>query len=198
EYIVNFPKEKIKRSRQTRSEITNFPETVKFLDIILKNLKNNDKLFNFGHAQASKFLRRAVRIVKAKCIPKGQEVTWKDLRSSMACHLLANSWSTDEIRKRMGHSPSSRVLDKYVNYLAINRHKPKKKLFDNDVQKLKEELEKIKSREKLSNERIRRLQNSDKIFAEKMLQFLEILQDNPEASKLLVKKNFTKMKELFV
>lgn len=140
EYIVNLPREKLKRSRKPRSEITNFQETVDLIDIVLADLSNEDQLFDFGHRMALKFLDRAVAIVGAQCIPKGQKVSWKDLRSSMACHLLKKGWSTDEIKARLGHKPSSRVLDKYVSYLAIDRHAPKKKLHDADVRGLRDSL----------------------------------------------------------
>jgi len=36
EYLVNLPKEALKRSRQTRSELTIYPETVRHIDIILE------------------------------------------------------------------------------------------------------------------------------------------------------------------
>jgi hypothetical protein len=156
EYIVNLPREKIKSSRTARSEITNYKETVDLLDIVLKDLQPDDKLFKFGHRQALKFLHRAVKIINAKCIPKGQSVTWKDYRSSMACNLLRKGWTTDEIKSRLGHKPSSRVLNKYVSYHAIGKHRTKKKLYDNDLFNVKNELEEAKQREKLQSSRIER------------------------------------------
>lgn len=153
EYIVNLPQKKLKRSRTSRSEITNYIETTQLLDIILKDLKPNDKLFNFGERQATKFLKRAVNKTNAKCLPNGQSVSWKDFRSSMACFLLSQGWSSDEIKSRMGHKPSSAVLDKYVNYLALNRHEPKKKLFNHSLVKIKEELEQQKNNNKLLQQR---------------------------------------------
>jgi len=154
EYRVNLPKDKLKRSRQTRSEITNFKETTEFLDIVLANLKENDKLFEFGHRQASKILKRAANIVKAKCIPKNESITWKDLRSSMSCYLLSKGWTTDEINKRLGHAPSSRQIDRYVNFMASDKHRPKQKLIDSDIRKVRFELEEIKDREKLKDKRL--------------------------------------------
>ena len=41
----------------------------------------------------------------------------------MACNLLEKVWTTDEIKSRMGHKPSSTVLDVYVNYKALNKKK---------------------------------------------------------------------------
>lgn len=148
EYVLNFPKDKIKKSRTSRSEINNFEETAELLDSVLKGLKEDDFIFNFGHRQASKFLKQIVKPNQLKCI-NGEEITWKDFRSSMACHLLDLGWTTDEIKSRLGHKPSSRVLDKYVTYKAIGKHKPKQKTKSGEVSQLKEELEKIKQREKL-------------------------------------------------
>ena len=58
----------------------------------------------------------------------------------MACNLLEKVWTTDEIKSRMGHKPSSTVLDVYVNYKALNKKKTKRKLYDSNLQKIKEEL----------------------------------------------------------
>lgn len=157
EYIINLPKEKIKSSRTARSEITNFEETAKLLDIHLNTLKDDDYLFNFGHRQALKFLKEAVNKVNAKCIPKGQPVTWKDYRSSMACYLLDLDWTTDEIKARLGHKPSSRVLDKYVSYKAIKRHTAKDKADIGKLSQLKEEIKNINEQNRLKDRRIEKL-----------------------------------------
>lgn len=141
EYLINLPSSKIKRSRVTRSELTNFKETTEYADIVLANMKDEDLIFPFGYRNAKKILDRAVKIVNAKCIPQGQKVTFKDLRSSMACYLLNTGWTTDEINKRLGHKPSSRELDKYVNFFSIKGHETKKKLYDNDLRKVLAELE---------------------------------------------------------
>jgi hypothetical protein len=150
EYIINLPKEILKRSRKPRSEITNYKETTHYLNIILKNKENEDLIFNVGYPGMKKMFSRLIEKVKVKCIPKGQSVTLKDLRSSMACDLLSKGWTCDEVNARLGHRPSSREIDKYINYLAIDRKTPKKKVFDNIVSKLKEEVDNIKDRERLT------------------------------------------------
>lgn len=154
EYLVNLPKDILKRARRERGEITNFQETTKILDIVLKDLKEEDLVFNFGYGMAKKFFERAIRITGIKTKPKGLKPTWKDLRSGMACHLLKTGWHTDEINSRLGHSPSSQELDKYVNFFALNKHEPKKRVFDNDIQRLKEEVENFKNNLKLKDMRI--------------------------------------------
>ena len=154
EYILNFPNEKIKRTRTSRSEPTLYKETVDLLDAVLPNLKEDDQLFNFEHRNALKFLKEIREKIEAKCIPKGQPITWKDFRSSMACYLLDNGWTTDEIKSRLGHKPSSNVLDKYLTYKALNKKKPKKKVEEGRIRQLSLELEDLKLREKIFKKRI--------------------------------------------
>jgi len=149
EYRVNLPSGILKRSRKPRSELTNYPETAKLAEMILESLSDDDDVFPFQYAQAKKIFNRAVRITGIKCKPRNQKPTWKDLRSGMACHLLKSGWHTDEINARLGHQPSSKELNKYVNFLALNRHQPKKKLYDNSLAKIQKELQEEKEREKL-------------------------------------------------
>jgi len=156
EYLVNLPSEKIKRSRLSRSEPTLYPETVKFADMVLENLKRDDVVFEFGDRQALKVMHSVVAKSGAKCMPNNDSVSWKDLRSGMACHLMKSGWTREEVDARLGHKPSSRVLDVYINYLAIDRHKPKKRLYTSNLQEIQNELEEAKRREKLTGERVRR------------------------------------------
>lgn len=176
EYMVNLPRKNIKRTRVTRSEITNYTETVELLDIVLKDKKDFDKVFNFEYRMASKFLARAVKITGVKCIPNGEPVTWKDLRSSMACDLLKKEWTTDQVNARLGHKPSSREIDKYVNFLAINRHQPKQKNYKFSVQKLENQIDEKSLELKFANEKIRRLQADQDAIKKEMLEMQKFMQ----------------------
>lgn len=149
EYLVYLDKDILKRTRKQRSEPTLFKETTQLLDDVLLPLKDEDYVFDFDYANAKKIFNRAIRITKIKCKPKGEKPTFKDLRSGMACNLLRKGWSSDEVNARLGHKPSSQEIDKYINHLALDRHKPKKKLADNQLQAILLELEEVKSREKL-------------------------------------------------
>ncbi|MDO8517248.1 MAG: tyrosine-type recombinase/integrase [Nanoarchaeota archaeon] len=180
EYLVVLSKDNLKRSRTPRSEITNYAETVKYLDMVLANIKpstkiisnkfmkdksfnelhNENKLFKFSMAYAQKFLRRAVEKSGVRCLPAGQKTSWKDLRSSMACDLLKKDWSRDEVNARLGHKPSSRIIDRYINYLALDRNKPKKKVYESNLKKIEEELEKQKEINKLQILRMDNLKES--------------------------------------
>ena len=155
EYLVNLPKRKIKRSRKSRSEPTLYLETVRYADIVLRDLDEHDRIFPFGHRQALKLMTSAVAKTGAKCMPNDDPVRWKDLRSGMACHLLRNGWTCDEVDARLGHTPGSKALGRYLNHLALDRDRPKKKLYDSKMEGVQSELEESKIKEKLAHERLR-------------------------------------------
>lgn len=156
EYLVNLSKLKLKRSRRARSEPTLYPETVRFADMVLEPLAPEDPIFRFGYRQALKIMHAVVRKTQATCLPNNDPVRWKDLRSGMACHLLKVGWSREEVDARLGHTPNSSALNAYVNYLAIDREKPKKRLFDSSLEQIQGELEETKRREKLLADRVER------------------------------------------
>jgi len=187
EYLVNFQQEILKRSRTPRSELTNFPETAKFLDILLEDKKEEDLLFDFQIKQAEKFLRRACKLVRARCIPNGEPITWAVLRSSMACNLLDKGWHTDEINGRLGHKPSSRALDRYVNFKAKKGYKSKKRIYVSNLKELQEGLEKSKEMQKLLTKRYEKLKESDKIVAEKLIKLLNFFETHPRTARQLAK-----------
>jgi integrase len=163
EYIINLRREILKRSRTPRSEPTNYIETVHYLDLVLKSKGEDEILFDFGARWAAKFLGAATKKVGARCLPGGQPVTLKDLRSSMACDLLSKGWSRDEVNARLGHTPSSREIDKYINYLAIDRKQPKRKFEENLVAKLEERLKSAEAGQIRLSRELETLQNSSTV-----------------------------------
>jgi hypothetical protein len=134
-------------------EPTNYRETVEILDAIVKDRGVDDFLFDFGTRMASKILERAVRITKATCSPGGQGVRLKDLRSSMACDLLNKDWTTDEVNRRLGHSPGSPHIRKYANWVAVDTRKPKQRLRQHEIDKVRLEMDAMRNREKLTSQR---------------------------------------------
>ena len=142
EYLVDLRKKILKRSRTPRVEITLFIETVELLDIALKNMGSDDLLFSFGQRQAGKFMSQCVNATNIKCIPSDKGPTFKDLRISMCCHLLKEGWLIEEVNSRLGHSPNNlSMVSRYANYLALDKHKPKRKLSANIMQGAKDALE---------------------------------------------------------
>lgn len=128
EYRVHFRPEILKRSRSSRSELSNHPETVDLLDEVLPTIAPGQRIFTFSYAYAKKIMTRATKASKVVCEPNGDRVTWKDLRSGMACDLLSKGWTRDEVNARLGHKPSSGEIDRYLNFLALDRRRPKQKL----------------------------------------------------------------------
>lgn len=164
EYLVNLPQSKIKRNRQTRSEPTLHPETVRYADMVLSSLDEGELVFGFGHRHALQIMHRVAKRSGAKCMPNGEPPTWKDLRSGMACHLLKSGWSREEVDARLGHTPNSSALNAYINYLAIDRGKPKKKLFDSSLQNLQFQLQETLRREKLTRMRLEQQQKENGLW----------------------------------
>ncbi len=211
EYLVILPKEKLKRSRTPRSELTNYKETVEYLDIVLANLKptykqvsnkylrgkklseyyTEDRLFKFGMKASDKFLRRAVELSGVRCLPGGERVTWKDLRSSMACDLLRKGWSIDEINSRLGHSVASRVISRYVTFLSLDRRKPKAKVYQSNLRQLEGELDKQKELNKLQLLRFENLKKEQ----DQMRDELKLFMGKSKTELLEMLKDVDKLKE---
>lgn len=175
-YNIRLRKEILKTGRTKRTEPTLYPETFQLLDIELQGKEDEDLIFNFDKPALEKVWKRAVEKSKIKCEPDKQTPTLKDIRSGMACHLLEKDWTTDEIKSRLGHKPSSTVIDKYVNYKAKNKKKTTKKIRTFEVERLKEDIQEIKSREKLKDRRIEELQDDVKLMHKNITTILKDIQ----------------------
>jgi hypothetical protein len=211
EYLVYLPKEILKRSRQTRSEPTIYPETVKYIDALLEYgreieyrdekgmirrkavpYKDDDYLFTFKYRQAFQIFKEVAKRSGAKCEPHQESPSWKDLRSGMACHLFQQGWHVEDINLRLGHSPQSKWLDSYINYLAVNRKRAKKIHFNNNLEDVRGELEESKAREKAlanrverQNEKLQSLIDRDSQYAEQMVHLLDLMKQNPQFNESL-------------
>jgi len=212
EYLIYLPKENLKRSRQTRSEPTAYTETVDYIDALLEYgreieyrdekgqirrktvpFKEDDFLFTFKYRQALQIFDSTANRSGVKCEPHNEKPSWKDLRSGMACNLFQQGWHVEDINLRLGHSPQSKWLDSYINYLAVNRKRAKKIHYNNNLQDIKSELEESKLKTKFlanklekQNEKIQTLIDKDHYYAEKIMQLLDILKQTPEIGKLLM------------
>jgi len=201
EYVIWLPQIQLKRSRQQRSELTLFPETIRYLDIVLEGLKPTDRVFKFGYRQALKFFDSAVKRAKVTCEPNGEKPSWKDLRSGMACNLFQNyGWHSDDINLRLGHNITSKELESYFSYLAGKSKRVKKLHYNNNLQEVREELDKVKLREKgclrrLSEQQedIEKLKEENKYFSH----WIKIYTDL-HSGKITEKQSILKMKALAV
>ena len=176
EFLINFSKAKIKRSRKARTEPTLYPETPRFSDIVLSGLKPDDNVFGFGYRQALKVMHSIVHKTKATCMPNNDPVSWKDLRSGMACHLLKIGWTREEVDARLGHTPQSSALNAYINYLAIDREKPKRRVFDTSLEEVKSELDEAKRRERLTGERVMRQAEENQLLRSEVEDLRQLVQ----------------------
>lgn len=223
EYLVYLPQENLKRSRQTRSEPTIYSDTVQYIDALLEYgreieyrdekgrirrktipFKDDDYLFTFKYRQALQIFDSCVKRSGVKCEPHNEKPSWKDLRSGMACHLFEQGWHVEDINLRLGHSPQSKWLDSYINYLAVNRKRAKKAHYNNNLKDIKDDLEESRLREKFlankldkQNDKIQTLIDRDSYYAEKTMQLLDILKRNPEIAKTLVCNESEKLVKLF-
>ncbi|MFH1311543.1 MAG: hypothetical protein ABIH65_04015 [Nanoarchaeota archaeon] len=182
-YLLNLHKGILKRTRTPRREYNIFTETLNMLDKYLENLKSNDKLFNFELRQAEIMFKRAVEKSKIK-LQNGETPTLKDLRSSMACYLLNEGWTTDDIKGRLGHKPSSDVLDVYVSYLALNKNKVKKKIYEGNLEELKQELERYKLQSKKDREESEKIREENKIIKQDIKHLISFFEDFNKGKKI--------------
>ena len=184
EYRLNLRPEVLKRTRTPRSEITNFAETVTLLDRLLPALQPGERLFDLSYDAAEKFLGRAARQAGVRSEPAGRPLTWKDLRSGMACDLLRKGWTRDEINKRLGHRPSSNEIDRYINFLALDGHQPKAKVHQFQVAKLEEQLVQAQARERSNGQRLSSVESELEFLRARWRDLAEVLQSNPTLAEL--------------
>ena len=174
EYLIHLRKEILKRSRTPRSEFTNYPETVEYLDRHLHSIDEDVPLFEVGQGWSKKLLLRAVQKTGVRCLPNGQRPTLKDLRSSMACDLLSKGWSRDEINARLGHRPSSNAIDHYITFFALDKVKPRKKFEENRLAKVMTELAEMRERAQLLSYQLRKAKESHQMQMAELQKLVEI------------------------
>lgn len=175
EYRVHLRRSTLKRTRQTRSEITNFPETARYADEVLEGLTPDERIFKFGYRNVVKIFQSAVRVSGAVAAPNDDKPKLKDLRSGMACHLLRSGWTTDEVKARLGHSPSSKMIDRYVTYLAISRDGAKRKLENASIQELRAQIQQFEQREKLARKQNEERQQEQSRMMEEIQKLKELI-----------------------
>jgi len=211
EYHIILPKEILKRSRTQRTEITFYPETVQLLDKLIargkfvKNIlthnihgritsskpiyapyEDDDTLFSFGQRQAQMFWKRACIKANATLEDKHDIPLIKDIRSSSACNYLDLGLSSDEIKSRLGHKPSSRVLDKYVTYKALDKTRPKKRIVESSIQELELKLKKSSEISEIQKREIDKLKAKDEIRNRLMFIIAKQKQDTSDKKEMEV------------
>ncbi|MBA7679522.1 hypothetical protein ES703_87819 [subsurface metagenome] len=206
EYVIYLPKDILKRARQTRTEPTIYLETVKVLDVIFDRgkeiqerdkktkhflkktyapYKDDDLVFSFEYRQALKLFDVAVRKVNAKCEPTGRKPSWTHLRKGMACQLWMDGWSVEDINVRLGHSPMSQQLSRYLNYLKTKRKRVIKERYQSNISELKEDIEERKQTEKALLRKVESLKEEFGTY----IPMLEALQQRTKVNPKILKIN---------
>lgn len=171
EVKINFRKDIIKRSRTPRALFNNYVETAKLLIPIIRSKDKFDLLFTVNRRTIEKQFKTACEKANVKLRPKNEEIpTLKHLRNSMMNDLLVKGFSTDEIKKRAGHKPSSNVIDRYVTYHALNDKPMKKKFIQGQTEKFSEDLEKFRFQDKIKSQEIESLKQDFEDFKQEMKQ----------------------------
>jgi integrase len=160
-YVVHVPNEISKKTRPKRDIFIHFEKTNELLKSYLNNLRPEDKLFNFGEKNIGNVLKDIVINNNLKVIPSLTKIQIKDFRSSAACYFLTQGWSTDEIKQRLGHKPSSTVIDKYVNYLCLNQKKKREQVQQINLKEISDK--QVKTEEALRKEKIANQSLQDKM-----------------------------------
>lgn len=141
-WMVHVRKEISKKFRSRRDLYIHFQETNRLLEEYLPKIEDTDSLFNFGPRNAYKIVKELSAKLNIKVKPSNDPVNLRDFRSSMATYFLGMAkWSTDEVKARLGHKPSSRVIDRYVSYLGLNQEKKRKQAVELDFSNYKRQYE---------------------------------------------------------
>lgn len=186
-YRVRVRKEISKKSRQKRYLDIYYPEANTLLDTHFSNLKDDDKLFNFNPPALHKALKLIVRNHNLKT--KGdtaQEIALKDFRSSCATNLLRLGFSTDYIKARLGHKPSSTSIDRYVNYLGLKQEKPRREIEKLNIKQLQKQINELQITNKRLMADIKSLEYKTEEFWQDTYN-LFMLVDQPDFKKKLAK-----------
>lgn len=142
-YRVHIPNEISKKSRARRDVDVFFNRTNELLKPHLEQLGSNDLLFNFGLRNLEKALSTIVKKHDLRTFSTGELISLKDFRSSVATYFLQEFYPTGFIKKRLGHSPSSPVIDRYASYLGLDERKQRKRAAQIDLKNYQEQYNKL-------------------------------------------------------
>lgn len=144
-YKVNARQEISKKHRQKRNLDILDGRLNNLLVSYLKNLQDDDLVFNITPQSLRKKLNRLVKKLNLKT--RGEVckfIRLKDFRSSCANFLLDKGFSTEFIKVRLGHKFSSKVIDRYLSYRGINQEKVRKEITKLNLDKVQNENDELK------------------------------------------------------
>jgi len=200
-YYVRIRKECTKSKKERRIS-TLLPETTKLLDRYLKTIKNSkDLLFTFSYGNALKIVQRAAQRANVVTKPDGKPVAPHDYRKSGATHWLKKGMTIDKVKARLGHKPSSRVIDRYVSYLGLDQEEIVTEIQQGDIKDLENAYKETREllavqveNNKQVQEDMGKLQKQHSALLEhfdkrkKYDEFMDKFIDNPKIKKILESK----------
>jgi len=187
-YLINVRKEYIKGNRSLNIAVW-LPETNELLDLYLKDLKDNDLIFDFSYSNVRKIVRRASDRAKVKTKPDGKNLTIHDFRRSSATYWLTKGCSLDIIKSRLGHKPSSVAIDKYISYLGLNDEQIVTEVQEGNYKELEDAYKETREQLLIIDEKYKVLiKESDK--AKTIRKFIDVLMSDKELLDMTTKKTF--------
>lgn len=179
-YMLHVRAEISKKSRSPRDIFIYHQQTNDLLKEVLQNLQDDENLFKFEWRNAYKIIHETSKKFNLKLKTPDDYITPKDFRSSCATYFLKEGWTLDQVKARLGHKPSSTVIDRYVNYLGLDQQRQKKQKEEIDSKNYKEKYNKISERNRKLEEDVKRM--------DKDLELLKkFLTSNPEIKDLIDK-----------
>ena len=178
-YKVRIRKE-ITKSKKERRISSLIPMTTELLDKYLDQLKSNDELlFPDSYENYRKVVQQISKRAGVTTQPDAKPITPHVFRKSGATHWLKRGFTIDQVKSRLGHKPSSRVIDLYVSYLGLDEEKSVEEIQTGDISEMTKKYnesqeQKIAQDERLKflEEKLTKLEKDKELDLEKLLRVL--------------------------
>ncbi len=202
-YLIHIRKDYTK-SKRDRTVATWLPETTELLKLYFKKKlipqqkrnnkgdfivgydysetewQNEDLVFSIGYTTVITQVKRIGLKSRVKTKPDDLPINIHDFRRSSATYWLGRGISIDSIKKRLGHKPSSTVIDKYVNYLGLDEEMETKQIQEGNYKEMidqaKETREKLIVLDQRLKERDKQMEDMQKATDKKMEHIDKVLQ----------------------
>lgn len=133
----------------------------------------DDLLFPMGYAAIKKHLSVTARALGLTTEPDKKNLSLHDFRRSSATYWLERGLRIDSIKARLGHKPSSVVIDKYVSYLGLDDEMMVKEVrvssyrdLEEQNRKLQEDVRIMREEQAKDYQRMRRIEAMLKVLAD--------------------------------
>lgn len=142
-YLIHISKD-ITKSKADRTIPVVIDECNDLLRRYLEPMRDEHFLSEVSYNAVLKMLKVATENAGVVTKPKGEAMHPHILRKSATLHLLNAGYSVDQVKMMLGHKPSSKVIDVYLNYSGLDMKPIIDKVQSADVDKLRKELENTK------------------------------------------------------